>query len=482
MIPTTSQKLTITIAAAAIAFTAGCGGGGGSDRGQSVAPVTSNIGTPPGGGGTNPPPTSTLLTDAMVSSWQLDEVIEVDAKAGTVSNRWMVGDGPSDVVNGTTETFVANAMSQDVTVVDRLAGNVATTIDVTSTPVTGLSFLGFLDPALKPLVRPTGVAVTPNGNKLYSANLLNVTAVDARTHQPTKSMLGLSQINLQQLISDPATALGNFLQAPVQGLGMAKVAATNDYALATSMITGKVMRIDAVTDRVIDYVPVGRGPIGIAIAAGKAYVACAISQEVYVIDVATGQVRTTLTAGMIPVDCATSPNEDKVYVANAISGDISVIDVAADIVVDTLPAGLSITTIFQQMGLTLPNGTTQGGISSLLNGFLQGYASGLTSPTSFGNLIAGGSSGGLLSPGALINGVITGFLAYAGISQQALAGMNMPGIGIMSIGVAHDPNLICAANNLLGELAVTEASTRDVSSITGLTGLGLADVAPIWKR
>ncbi len=477
---TTGHK--ITLAALVAVLSIGCGGGGGSDRGSSTAPITSGGLPNIPGGGNGGPPLSNLLTDALVSSWQLREVIHVDAKAGTITNRWSTGEGPTDVVNGITETFVTNAVSQDVTVVDRLAGNVASTIDVTSVPVTGLSLLGFVDPILKPLVRPTGIAVTPNGNKAYSANLLNVTAIDARTHQPIKSILGLSQIDLAQLISDPANTLTNFLASPVQGLGMAKVAATDQYALATSMLTGKVMRIDALTDRVVDYTPVGRGPIGITIAGGKAFVACALSQEVYVIDVATGQVRATLQAGMIPVDCAASPSEDKVYVANAISGDISVIDVAANIVVDTLPAGLSITTIFQQLGITVPSGTTQGGISSLLNGFLQGYASGLNSPTSFGNLIAGGTSGGLLSPGALINGLITAFLGYAGISQQALGGMNLPGIGILSVSVAHDPNLVCAANAFLGELAVTEASTRTVSSFAGLTGLGPADVATIWKR
>lgn len=438
--------------------------------GTTPAPVTTSVVTPP--------PQPQLGADAMVSSFQLREVIQVDARAGTIASRFATGEGPSDVANKLQMTYVSNAISQDITVIDRLANNTVATIDVTATPVTGLSLLGFLDPVLKPMVRPTGLAVTPSGNKVFSANLLNVTVIDTTTLAPTKSILGLNRLDLAQLLSNPGQAISNFFAAPVKGLGMAKVACTNDYALATSMITGKVMRIDARTDSVVDYIDVGTAPIGIAIANGKAYVACAISQKVYVIDVATGTVIKDLAAGMIPVDVGASLAGDKVYVANAISGDISVIDTAADLVVDTLPAGMSIASIFQQMGITLPSGTS-GGIGGLLNGFLQGFTGGLSNPSSFGALITGGS-GSLLSPGNLINGLITGFLAYAGLTQQQVAGLNLPGIGIMSVSVAHDPSLICAGNAFLGELAVTEATSRNVSSVTGLTGLGPVDVAAIW--
>ncbi|MCA9773943.1 MAG: hypothetical protein KC466_16105, partial [Myxococcales bacterium] len=383
------SKNTITLAALSLAALAlgGCNSGGGSKGyASTVAPSTSSTpapttstqapSTPAPVTTATTPPVSTLGTDAMVSSFQLNEVIEVDALAGTITSRHTVVDGPADVVNKLTYTYVANAVSQDVTVIDRLANATAATVDVTATPITGLSLLNFADPVLKPLVRPTGLAVTPNGNKLISANLLNVTFIDAASNTPTKSVLGLNTLNFQQLLSNPGQAISTFFASPVKGLGMAKVACNDQYALATSMITGKVMRLDVQTERVVDYIDVGTAPIGIAIARGKAYVACAISQKVYVIDVATGAVLSQISAGMIPVDVGTNLAGDMIYVANAVSGDISVIDTAADIVVDTLPAGLSISSIFQQMGITLPSGTS-GGIGGLLNGFLQGFASGL---------------------------------------------------------------------------------------------------------
>jgi len=480
-----NTTITIMTLALAATLTAGCSSKK-SDRGASTvapatsaAPVTSNTTTPVTTQA--PPATPAKITSALVASFNLDEVIEVDVATRTVTNRWPVGDGPTDLCNGLTETYVANTMSQDITVIDRMAGSVSQTIDLTAAPITGVSFLGFLDNVLKPMVRPTGIAVTPNGTKIYSANLINVTAIDGATLTPTKSIMGLSPISLTSLISNPSQALSTFLAAPVQGLGMAKVACTNQYALATCLITGKVMRIDVMTDRVVDYIDVGRAPMGIAVARNKAYVACALSQEVYVIDLATGMVTGQLQAGMIPTDVAAGPNEDVIYVANTVSGDISVIDTTTDQVVDTLPAGMAISQIFSQMGITLPTGQG-GGIGGALNGFLQGFTGGMTNPGSFGNLISGGGSGGLLSPGNLINGLLTGFLAYAGVNQQALAGLNLPAIGIFSVAVAHDDDYVCSGNALMGELAITDVPTKGVDAITGLTGLGPVDVATVWRR
>ena len=60
------------------------------------------------------------------------------------------------------------------------------------------------------------------------------------------------------------------------------------------------------------------------------------------------------------------------------------------------------------------------------------------------------------------------------------AGLNMPGVGCMSLSVTQNPDLVCAGNAFLGELVVTEAPTKSVSTISGLTGLGPVDVAAIY--
>ena len=88
----------------------------------------------------------------------------------------------------------------------------------------------------------------------------------------------------------------------------------------------------------------------------------------------------------------------------------------------------------------------------------------------------------LLSPGNFINGLISGFLAYAGINQQMLAGMNLPAIGVWSVAVAHNPEYVCSANAFMGDLAVTSITPRTVNALQGLAGLGPADVTTVWRR
>lgn len=481
----TRTRLTI---AAALVSIVGCGGSGGkSDRNSATAPISS---TTPGGvtSGTTPittatTPVNTGITDTLVSSFGADEVVQVTAATGTTGNRWTTGNGPTDVANWGFDAYVANTLSQDVTVIDRLANNTAATINVADkkSEITGLAFIDdIFHPIIKPLVRPTGVAVTPLGTKAFSANLVNVTIIDTNTNQATKSIVGIAPLNVANLLTNFSTAVNQFMAQPFPGLGMAKVACNNDFAVVSCMLTGKLMRINARTDSVIDYVDVGRGPIGVAVAANKAYVACALSQETVVVDLVTGVVRARIRGGMLPIDVAAAKAEDRVYVANALSGDISVIDTAADIIVDTLPAGLSVSGLLSQMGITLPTGTS-GGLSGALNGFLQGFTGGMTNPNSLGAAIAGGS-GGLLSPANLINGVLSGFLAYLGVTQQALNGMNIPALGLLSVSVANNPLYICSADLLMGSLGVTETQTRNVASMMGLAGMGPVDVSCVWTR
>lgn len=492
----TRNALTIAAPLSAVVLAlSGCGGGGGSDRGQSTAPITSanpgpiTSGVTPGGPGT---PNNGLLKDALVTSFGSDEVIHLDASTGQTTLRWATGNGPTDVATWGNDVYTANTLDQTVTVVDRLANTVVTHVDVKQPQIVNIPLLGSaVDNLLKPLVRPTGVAVTPNGTKAYSANMINLVAINTTTNLPTKSISGLDFSTLVptllgNLLSGQGISLQSIAQQPIEHLGIAKVAATNDIAVATCMLSGRLMRVSVATDALLPAIDLRQAggtnfpaPIGVAIARNKAYVACAISQETVVVDLVTGQIRARIRGGMIPVDVTSSPSEDKIYVANVVSGDISVIDTAADIVIDTLPAGLNIGTIFSQLGVTVPSGTT-GGISGLLNGFLQGFIGGMSNPNTIGGAIGG--SGGLLSPGNLINGLLTGFLAYAGVNQQMLNGLNIPAFGIWSVAVAHDPVYVCSANVLMGNVGVTQTQTRSVATMMGLTGMGPADISAVWKR
>ncbi len=69
------------------------------------------------------------------------------------------------------------------------------------------------------------------------------------------------------------------------------------------------------------------------------YVVCQDSDEVRVVDIASGQVSRTIPVGHVPRGIALSPDGRRLYVTNAWSDTVSVIDSASWQVVQTLPTG-----------------------------------------------------------------------------------------------------------------------------------------------
>ena len=47
--------------------------------------------------------------------------------------------------------------------------------------------------------------------------------------------------------------------------------------------------------------------------------------------------------------------------------------------------------------------------------------------------------------------------------------------------IALSDYLILSGNAFMGEVGVTGVSTRNVTAQTGLTGLGVVDVAAVWR-
>src|SRR5215472_14476590 len=136
--------------------------------------------------------------------------------------------------------------SNNVTVIDTTTNKVVTTIDV------GLA--------------PAGVAVTPDGRKVYVAN---------------------------------------------------------------RAVSGTVSVIDAATNTVSATIAVGSNPVGVAIKpdGSKVYVGNkGRHSTLSVIDTATNAVSGTITVGRHPVGVAVTPDGSKVYVANKGNGTVSVID------------------------------------------------------------------------------------------------------------------------------------------------------------
>lgn len=90
----------------------------------------------------------------------------------------------------------------------------------------------------------------------------------------------------------------------------------------------EVRVVDLSSSKVINSIPVGRGPRGIAMSpdGSRIYITNASSDNISVIDAATLRVVQTLPAGFEPTGVVTDHNGATLYVANRLSNDISVID------------------------------------------------------------------------------------------------------------------------------------------------------------
>ena len=131
------------------------------------------------------------------------------------------------------------------------------------------------------------------------------------------------------------------LLAPVT-LGQYYGYITNAGGDMGSHIKGSVSVIDLATNTVVDTVPVGEYPQGVAVnPAGTAvYVANSDSNEVTVIDTAT-RATTTIPVGDNPVGITVHPNGRRIYVANVDEtvDTVWVIDRSTNTIIDKIPCG-----------------------------------------------------------------------------------------------------------------------------------------------
>lgn len=121
-------------------------------------------------------------------------------------------------------------------------------------------------------------------------------------------------------------------------------------AYVTNHCDNTIIVIDTGTNTVVNTIPVGLSPFGVAITpdGARVYVVNRGNGTVSVIDTGTDTVVATIPVGLNPLNVAITPDGARVYVTNAVSSTISIIETETNTVVNTVfvspsPVGVAIT-------------------------------------------------------------------------------------------------------------------------------------------
>jgi YVTN family beta-propeller protein len=243
--------------------------------------------------------------------------------------------------------YIPNAGDRTVSVIDTATNTVTATLSL------GLG--------------PVGVAVSPEGTRVYVSLLVGfVSVIDTTTNtvvatvpvgstargiavSPTGHRLYVANVpatTTSWRISTVDTATNTVVATVAVGDNSGGVVATPEGTrvyVASGSISGFVSIIDTGTNTVVATVPVGSRPDGVAVNSSgtRIYVANGGSDDVSVIDTATNTVVATVPVGSAPQGVAVDPTDTRVYVTNnkSTSNSVSVLDAATNTVVATVPVG-----------------------------------------------------------------------------------------------------------------------------------------------
>jgi YVTN family beta-propeller protein len=277
----------------------------------------------------------------------------IDTATNTVINTVSVGNAPLGVaVNPEgTKVYVASWSSNTVSVIDTSTNTVIDTVDV------GIQAWGIA-------VNPAGTTVYVTGSDSGIVSVINTTTntvtatVDVGSYPvgvavapDGKNVYVANQHGSTVSIIDAANnTVTTTVNVGNHPLGVAfNPAGTTAYV--TNSDSGSVSAIDTATNTVVASVSVGSYPYGVAVnpEGTKVYVANYNDSNVSVIDTATNAVTSTVSVGLHPHGIAVTPNGKKVFVANE-DGNISVIDTATNNVTTTVKAGYNPIALGQFIG------------------------------------------------------------------------------------------------------------------------------------
>lgn len=187
---------------------------------------------------------------------------------------------------------------------------------------------------------PVGVAVSPDGKYIYTANndTLNISVIEAGRH------------GWRVVTEVPIGKSPSYIAITPNGR-LAYVTLRND---------GQIAVVDLLVNLPVKIIPAGTRPIGIAISEDNVgFATNAGSDDITVFNAKLAESSTiTIPVGVTPVGVAFNPEGNIAYVTNRLSNTVSVIDVFKHKVIDTIPVGT------QPVGISL---TEDGKYSAVAN-------------------------------------------------------------------------------------------------------------------
>ena len=272
--------------------------------------ITIPVGSNPSGIVVNP-----ATNTAYVANRLSNTVSVISGATNTVTDTIQVGIAPLDAaVNPVTNTIYVtnsdlNLNSHSVSVIDGSTNIVTNTITLPANS------------------QPAGIAVNPVTDTIYVANCCSigtVSVIDGSTNIVTNTIT---------------------LPANSQPAGIA-VNPTTNTIYVTNHFSTTVSVIDGSTNIVTNTIPVP-GPNHPAVnpSTNLIYVPNGNSDSVSVIDGSTNIVTNTIQVGIVPTAAAVNPVTNTIYVSNLSSNTISVIDGATNNVIDTISVGTEPTSV-----------------------------------------------------------------------------------------------------------------------------------------
>ena len=271
-----------------------------------------------------------------------NDVSVINTATNTIAYTIPVGNDPTglSVSPDGSRVYVANQRSNTVSVISTTTNTVVSTITISSDS-------------------PTTVAVSPDGTRLYVVNLNsnNVSVINTATNALIAS-IGVGGypvcvavnpdgntvyvVNSSNNISviDVAT---NAIRTTIPVISPYGICLSPDGSKLYLSVLGAsdVLVINTSTNAVIATIPVAPSPAGITISpdGSRIYVSNGDSNSVTVISTATNAVTATIPVGTNPTGISVSPDGALVYVANEQSNSVSVISTASNAIIATVNVG-----------------------------------------------------------------------------------------------------------------------------------------------